>query len=76
MIQSAHGPSTHIRYEDGHYQCPHCMQSYMDGCAREDRIFKSKRGHTWRRCIFCKKTFGICSNPMSGIRGFDLREAI
>ncbi len=76
MIQSAHGPSTHIRYEDGKYMCPHCYRNYDDGHKREIRAWRSKRGYTWRRCVCCQKRFGICSNPISGIRGFDLREAI
>jgi len=76
MIQSAHGPSMHIRYEDGVYSCPLCKFQYADGNKRESTLMKNKRGYTWRYCDKCGERFGICSNPISGIRGFDLREAI
>lgn len=76
MIQSARGKNLHIRYEDGKYSCPHCWRNYTDGNEREKRIMKNKRGYTWRQCVCCLNRFGICSNPMSGIRGFDLNEVI
>ena len=76
MIQSAHGPSVHLRYDDGNYQCPHCFLEYLDGDKMETRIMKNKRGYTWKTCDGCGERFGICSNPRSGIIAFDLSEAI
>lgn len=76
MIQSASGPSLHIRYEDGVYECPHCKFKYADGHKRETQIMKSVRGYTWRYCDRCGERFGIATNPMSGIRAFDLTEVI
>lgn len=75
-MRSEHGPTGHIRYEDGIYRCPHCSRPYVDGIKRGSRIMKNKRGYTWRYCDRCGERFGISSNPMSGIRAFDLSEAI